>query len=47
MSLTDTFGSARAFTAGVDWAKDNHAVCVLDAGGTAERGAARRDRGAR
>jgi transposase len=33
MSLTDTFGSARAFTAGVDWAKDNHAVCVLDADG--------------
>lgn len=32
MSVTD--GSAvGATTAGIDWAKDNHAVCVVDAGG--------------
>jgi hypothetical protein len=30
MSLTDTTGSTRANSAGVDWAKDDYAVCVLD-----------------
>jgi transposase len=33
MSLTDNTGPTRANTAGVDWAKDNHAVCVLDPDG--------------
>jgi transposase len=33
MSLTDTTGSTRANSAGVDWAKDDYAVCVIDAGG--------------
>ncbi|MET9191668.1 IS110 family transposase [Streptomyces tendae] len=33
MSVQDTPGMKRATTAGVDWAKDNHAVCVLDADG--------------
>src|SRR6266850_572429 len=33
MSVQDTTGTRRAVTAGVDWAKDNHAVCVLDADG--------------
>ena len=33
MSVTDTPGTRRAVTAGVDWAKDNHAVCVLDGDG--------------
>jgi transposase len=33
MSVTDTAGSARPATAGVDWAKDNHAVCIVDADG--------------
>jgi transposase len=33
MSLTDDAVSARPVTVGVDWAKDNHAVCVLDADG--------------
>jgi transposase len=33
MSVQDTPGTRRAVTAGVDWAKDNHAVCVLDADG--------------
>jgi transposase len=33
MSVQDTSGTTRAVTAGVDWAKDNHAVCVLDADG--------------
>ena len=33
MSLTDTTPTTRAATAGVDWAKDNHAVCVVDADG--------------
>ncbi|HEY0000530.1 MAG TPA: IS110 family transposase [Actinoplanes sp.] len=30
MSLQDNTTTTRAVTAGVDWAKDNHAVCVLD-----------------
>jgi transposase len=33
LSVTDTDRPARAATAGVDWAKDNHAVCVVDADG--------------
>jgi transposase len=33
MSVQDTPGRARAATAGVDWAKDSHAVCVLNADG--------------
>lgn len=33
MSVQDTPGIRRAVTAGVDWAKDNHAVCVIDAEG--------------
>jgi transposase len=33
MSVTDNGASPRPATAGVDWAKDNHAVCVVDADG--------------
>jgi transposase len=33
MSLTDNVASPRLATAGVDWAKDTHAVCVVDADG--------------
>jgi transposase len=33
MSVQDTTSTRRAVTAGVDWAKDNHAVCVLDTDG--------------
>jgi transposase len=33
MSLTDNVASTRPATAGVDWAKDNHALCVVDAEG--------------
>jgi transposase len=33
MSVTDDAGSGRVVTVGVDWAKDNHAVCVLDGDG--------------
>jgi transposase len=33
MSVQDTPGTRRRVTAGVDWAKDNHAVCVLDTDG--------------
>ena len=33
MSLTDTTGTTRANSAGVDWAKDDYAVCVIDADG--------------
>ncbi|WP_051800110.1 IS110 family RNA-guided transposase [Catenuloplanes japonicus] len=33
MSVQDTPGPRRAISAGVDWAKDNHAVCVLDGDG--------------
>ncbi|SNY73431.1 IS110 family transposase [Paractinoplanes atraurantiacus] len=33
MSVQDTPGTARAVTAGVDWAKDNHAVCIIDSDG--------------
>jgi transposase len=33
MSLQDNPTTTRAVTAGVDWAKDNHAVCVLDSDG--------------
>jgi transposase len=33
MSLTDNGAPARPATAGVDWAKDTHAVCVVDADG--------------
>lgn len=33
MSLTDTPGPAKPATAGVDWASDNHAVCVVDGDG--------------
>jgi transposase len=33
MSVQDTSNARRAVTAGVDWAKDNHAVCILDADG--------------
>ena len=33
MSLQDNTTAKRVLTAGIDWAKDNHAVCVLDADG--------------
>ena len=33
MSVTDNGSSPRPATAGVDWAKDNHAICVVDADG--------------
>jgi transposase len=33
MSVQDTPGTKRAVTAGVDWAKDNHAVCIIDGDG--------------
>jgi transposase len=33
MSLTETTGPARAVSAGVDWAKDDYAVCVVDGDG--------------
>ena len=33
MSVTDTAGPARANSAGVDWAKDDYAVCVVDGEG--------------
>jgi transposase len=33
MSLQDNTATMRAVTAGVDWAKDNHAVCVIDSNG--------------
>src|SRR5829696_3360862 len=33
MSVQDNASTARVVTAGVDWAKDNHAVCVLDSDG--------------
>src|SRR5690242_16632032 len=33
MSLNDTTGPARATSAGVDWAKDDYAVCVVDGDG--------------
>jgi transposase len=33
MSVQDTTSTMRAIVAGLDWAKDNHAVCVLDADG--------------
>jgi transposase len=33
MSLTDMPGPGKPATAGVDWASDNHAVCVVDADG--------------
>lgn len=33
MSVTDGVGSTRPVCVGVDWAKDNHAVCVIDADG--------------
>jgi transposase len=33
MSLTDTAPAPRGATAGIDWASDNHAVCVLDPDG--------------
>jgi transposase len=33
MSVTDTAGAARANSAGVDWAKDDYAVCVVDSDG--------------
>jgi transposase len=33
MSLNDTTGSPKAATAGIDWASDNHAVCVVDPDG--------------
>ena len=33
MSLTDTTATRPAATAGIDWASDNHAVCVLDPDG--------------
>jgi transposase len=33
MSVQELPGTTRAVTAGVDWAKDNHAVCVLDSDG--------------
>jgi len=33
MSLQDNTSTTRGVTAGVDWAKDNHAVCVLDSNG--------------
>ncbi|MEW2386703.1 IS110 family transposase [Micromonospora sp. NPDC047707] len=33
MSVTDSAASARGNSAGVDWAKDDYAVCVIDADG--------------
>jgi transposase len=30
LSVTDGSGSARVVTAGIDWSKDDHAVCVVD-----------------
>jgi transposase len=33
MSVQDNTSTTRAIVAGVDWAKDNHAVCVLDSEG--------------
>ncbi len=33
MSVNDTCGRTRANSAGVDWAKDDYAVCVVDADG--------------
>jgi transposase len=33
MSVQDTPGTRRAVTAGVDWAKDNHAICIIDGDG--------------
>ncbi|WP_433366742.1 IS110 family transposase [Actinoplanes sp. CA-142083] len=33
MSVQDTPGVRRAVTAGIDWAKDNHAVCIIDSDG--------------
>jgi transposase len=33
MSVQDNTSTTRVLTAGIDWAKDNHAVCVLDADG--------------
>jgi hypothetical protein len=33
MSVTDTSGPARGVSAGVDWAKDDYAVCVVDGDG--------------
>jgi transposase len=33
MSLNDTTPAPRGATAGIDWASDNHAVCVLDPDG--------------
>jgi transposase len=33
MSVTETAASARGIVAGVDWAKDDYAVCVVDADG--------------
>src|SRR6266545_3531663 len=33
MSLNDTTPTPRGATAGIDWASDNHAVCVLDPDG--------------
>ena len=33
MSVQDIPDTARAVTAGVDWAKDNHAVCIIDGDG--------------
>jgi transposase len=35
VSVTEDAAPARGFTVGVDWAKDNHAVCVVDADGEA------------
>jgi transposase len=35
MSVTDPADASRPATAGVDWASDNHAVCVVDADGQA------------
>jgi len=35
MSVTDGATSPRPTTAGIDWAKDDHAMCVLDADGQA------------
>jgi hypothetical protein len=33
MSVTDTAAPARGNSAGVDWAKDDYAVCVVDTDG--------------
>lgn len=33
MSVQDTPGATRAVTAGVDWAKDDHAICIIDGNG--------------